>query len=50
MKVAQFAYLPLKFIFALFKPVIFLFHKITILFNSLIGVQDEKRYLIQKRN
>ena len=42
MKVAQFAYLPLKFIFALFKPVIFLFHKITILFNSLIGVQDEK--------
>ena len=42
MKVAQFAYLPLKFIFALFKPVIFLFHKITILFNSLIGFQDEK--------
>ena len=42
MKVAQFAYLPLKFIFTLFKPVIFLFHKITILFNSLIGVQDEK--------
>ena len=30
MKVAQFAYFPLKIIFTLFKPVIFLFHKITI--------------------
>ncbi len=41
-KVARSAYIPLKFIFMIFKPFIFLFHKITIFFNSIIGVQDEK--------
>jgi len=32
-KVARSAYIPLKFIFIIFKPFIFLFHKITIFFN-----------------
>ena len=41
-KVARSAYIPLKFIFIIFKPFIFLFDKITIFFNSLIGVKDEK--------
>jgi len=43
-KVARSAYIPLKFIFIIFKPFIFLFHKITIFFNSLIGVKDEKMF------
>tara|TARA_Y100001970_G_scaffold98961_1_gene124499 strand:+ start:1619 stop:2890 length:1272 start_codon:yes stop_codon:yes gene_type:complete len=41
-KVARSAYIPLKFIFMVFKPFIFLFHKITLFFNSIISVQDEK--------
>ena len=41
-KVARSAYIPLKFIFIIFKPFIFLFDKITVFFNSLIGVKDEK--------
>ena len=41
-KVARFAYIPLKFIFIILKPIIFLFDKITTFFNNLIGVKDEK--------
>ena len=41
-RVARSAYVPLRFIFMIFKPFIFLFHKITIFFNYLIGVKDEK--------
>lgn len=41
-KVASFAYIPLKFIFIILKPIIFLFDKITTIFNTLIGVKDEK--------
>ena len=41
-KFAQGVYLPLKFIFILFRPIIILFDKITILINKFIPVKDEK--------
>ena len=41
-KVARFAYVPLKFVFMIFKPFIYLFDKITVLFNYLVGIKDEK--------
>ena len=41
-QVVRLAYMPLKFIFIIFKPFIYLIHKITIYINDFIGVKDEK--------
>jgi len=40
-KFASTAYLPLKIIFIIFKPIIFIFDKITNFFHNLISVKDE---------
>ena len=42
LKFAKKAYVPLKFIFILFQPIIFLFDKLVYLFNSFIAVKNEK--------
>ena len=41
-KFAHGAYLPLKFIFIIFRPIILLFDRVTIFVNRFIPVQDEK--------
>jgi len=41
-KFARIAYLPLKFIFIIFKPIIFLFDKVVIFVNNFIPVKNEK--------
>ena len=42
LKFAETVYLPLKFIFILMSPIIFLLHKFSIFFENILGVKDEK--------
>ena len=42
LKFAKAVYFPLKFIFILLSPLIFLLHKFSIFFENILGVKDEK--------